>query len=114
MVLAAAYGRYGYRWITKLLNEAGWHDGTDRVQPIWCREGLKVHKKQRPRGRIWFNDGSSCIRLGPEPITHVSRNCNCVCDQTRIAKSRLFAYYLVNTLRKCDHLARQTNKVDIE
>ena len=42
----------------------------DRVQRIWRREGLKVPKKQRPRGRLWLNDGS-CIRLRPEHRNHV-------------------------------------------
>ena len=44
--------------------------GTDRVQRIWRREGLKVPRKQRPRGRLWLNDGS-CIRLRPERRNHV-------------------------------------------
>jgi transposase InsO family protein len=68
--LASQYGRYGYRRITSLLNEAGWSVGTDRVQRIWRREGLKVPRKQRPRGRLWLNDGS-CIRLRPERRNHV-------------------------------------------
>jgi transposase InsO family protein len=68
--LAAQYGRYGYRRITALLREAGWCVGVDRVQRIWRREGLKVPKKQRPRGRLWLNDGS-CIRLRPERRNHV-------------------------------------------
>ena len=42
MALAAQYGRYGYRRITEMLNAAGWDVGTDRVQRIWRREGLKV------------------------------------------------------------------------
>ena len=42
----------------------------DRVRRIWRREGLKVPKKQRPRGRLWLNDGS-CIRLRPERRNHV-------------------------------------------
>ena len=33
-------------------------------------EGLKVPQKQRPRGRLWFNDGS-CVRLQPERANHV-------------------------------------------
>jgi putative transposase len=41
-----------------------------RVQRIWRREGLKVPQKQRPRGRLWFNEGS-CIRLRPERPNHV-------------------------------------------
>ncbi len=68
--MAARYGRYGYRRITELLNRAGWDVGTDRVLRIWRREGLKVPSKQRPRGRLWLNDGS-CIRLRPERRNHV-------------------------------------------
>ena len=45
-----------------MLDDAGWDVGSDRVQRIWRREGLKVPQKQRPRGRLWLNDGS-CIRL---------------------------------------------------
>lgn len=70
LALAAQYGRYGYRRITALLREAGWCVGVDRVQRIWRREGLKVPKKQRPRGRLWLNDGS-CVRLRPERRNHV-------------------------------------------
>jgi transposase InsO family protein len=70
MALAAQYGRYGYRRVTELLNKAGWDVGTDRVQRIWRREGLKVPMKQKPRGRLWLNDGS-CIRLRPERRNHV-------------------------------------------
>src|SRR6202790_1415002 len=44
---------------------AGWHVGKDRVQRIWRREGLKVPKKQKPRRRLWLNDGS-CVRMRPE------------------------------------------------
>jgi len=69
-VLAAQYGRYGYRRITRMVQDAGWHVGTDRVQRIWRREGLKVPKKHKPRGRLWLNDGS-CIRLRPEHPNHV-------------------------------------------
>jgi len=69
-VLAAQYGRYGYRRITRMVQDAGWHVGTDRVQRIWRREGLKVPKKHKPRGRLWLNDGS-CIRLRPERRNHV-------------------------------------------
>ncbi|MDP9338696.1 MAG: IS3 family transposase [Acidobacteriota bacterium] len=68
--LASEYGRYGYRRITALLQDAGWPVGKDRVQRSWRREGLKVPQKQRPRGRLWLNDGS-CIRLRPERPNHV-------------------------------------------
>lgn len=32
--------------------------------------GVKVPQKQKPRGRLWLNDGS-CVRLRPEPRNHV-------------------------------------------
>lgn len=70
IALASQYGRYGYRRITIKLREAGWSVGKDRVERIWRREGLKVPKKQKPRGRLWFNDGS-CVRLRPERTNHV-------------------------------------------
>jgi len=70
LALASEYGRYGYRRITRLLQDAGWNVGRDRVQCIWRREGLKVPAKQKPRGRLWLNDGS-CIRLRPERPNHV-------------------------------------------
>jgi putative transposase len=37
---------------------------------IWRREGLKVPQKQKPRGRLWLNDGS-CVRLRPMHRNHV-------------------------------------------
>jgi putative transposase len=68
--LARTYGRYGYRRVTALLNQAGWHVNHKRVQRIWRREGLKVPQKQPKKGRMWLNDGS-CIRLRPERPNHV-------------------------------------------
>jgi hypothetical protein len=38
IVLAGKYGRYGYRRVTALLNQAGFKVGKDRVQRIWRRE----------------------------------------------------------------------------
>jgi transposase InsO family protein len=70
VALASQYGRYGYRRITSLLVKAGWQVGCDRVQRIWRREGLKVPKQHKPRGRLWLNDGS-CIRLRPTHRNHV-------------------------------------------
>jgi hypothetical protein len=68
--LASQYGRCGDRRIMALLQRADWHVGKDRVERIWRREGLKVPQKQKPRGRLWFNDGS-CVRLRPERRNHV-------------------------------------------
>ena len=70
IALASQYGRYGYRRITVKLRDTGWTVGKDRVERIWRREGLKVPQKQKPRGRLWLNDGS-CVRLRPEHPNHV-------------------------------------------
>jgi len=68
--LADKYGRYGYRMVTGLLNNAGWCVNHKRVERIWRREGLKVPQKQRKKGRLWLNDGS-CVRLKPARPNHV-------------------------------------------
>ncbi len=53
-----------------LLKRDGWQVGKDRVERIWRREGLKVPQKQKPRRRLWLNDGS-CVRLRPQHANHV-------------------------------------------
>lgn len=69
--LACMYGRYGYRMIAGLMRNAGWLQATsERVRRIWREEGLKVPSQQKPRGRLWLNDGS-CLRLRPEHRNHV-------------------------------------------
>ena len=68
--LARTYGRYGYRRVTALLNQAGGHVNQQRVERIWRHEGLKVPQKQPKKGRLWLNDGS-CVRLRPERLNHV-------------------------------------------
>lgn len=68
--LANQYGRYGYRMVAGMLNNAGWCVNHKRVERIWRREGLKVPQKQKKKGRFWLNDGS-CVRLRPERPNHV-------------------------------------------
>jgi hypothetical protein len=58
--LAKQYGRYGYRKIHGLVQQAGWEISLSVVERIWRREGLKVPKKQPKRGRR----GSLADRLG--------------------------------------------------
>jgi len=70
ITLASQYGRYGYRRITALLQQQGWHVSKKRVKRIWRCEGLKVPQKQPKRRRLWLNDGS-CIRLRPAYANHV-------------------------------------------
>jgi putative transposase len=120
ITLASEYGRYGYRRITALLQQAGWNVGKDRVQRIWRREGLKIPAKQKPRRRLWLNDGS-CIRLRPqkpnhvwsydfvEARTHDGRSLRLLtmidaytrqCLAIRVAR-RLNSYHVIETLGDC-------------
>jgi putative transposase len=80
--LTREFGRYGYRMITGMLNNSGWHVNHKRVERRaivrhWSedngerrREGLKVPQKQAKKGRLWLNEGS-CVRLRPERPNHV-------------------------------------------
>ena len=52
IALARQYGRHGYRRVTALLRDAGWHVNRKWVERIWRREGLKVPQKQPKRGRL--------------------------------------------------------------
>ena len=70
MELAQTYGRYGYRRITAMLKNLGWHVNTKRVARIWKQQGLKVPKKQKKRARLWDQE-HSCIRHRPEHKDHV-------------------------------------------
>ena len=70
--LACEYGRYGYRQITRALQEEGWCVNHKRVQRIWRQEGLKVPQKQPKRKRLWDSEGncipyirSTAISTGP-------------------------------------------------
>jgi transposase InsO family protein len=68
--LALMYGRYGYRRITGLFVNEGWHVGHGRVERVWRQEGLKVPKRHKPKRRLRLGDGS-CIRRRPERKDHV-------------------------------------------
>ncbi|MGH7604619.1 MAG: hypothetical protein ACRENK_11565 [Gemmatimonadaceae bacterium] len=65
MGLAYHCGRYGYRMVTVMFKFEGWAVIENPASRIWRMEGLKVPKKQRPRARLWFADGSS-VRLRAE------------------------------------------------
>lgn len=68
--LTRTYGRYGYRMIPGLLNNAGWHVNHKRVERIWRREGHKVPQKRAKKGKLSLN-GGSCVSLPPERPNHV-------------------------------------------
>ena len=68
IALTKDFGRYGYRMITGMFNNSGWHVNHKRpscglranhcravVERIWRREGLKVPQKQPKKGWLWLN-----------------------------------------------------------
>jgi putative transposase len=111
--MASRYGRYGYRRITIQLQEAGWRVGRDRVERIWRREGLKVPQKQKPRGRLWLNDGS-CVRLRPEHENHVW-SYDFVSARTHDGRTVRLLNIIDEHTRKCVaiRVARRLNSFDV-
>ena len=68
--LSLKHPRYGYRRITILLREDDWLVNFKRVYRLWCREGLKVRRKQHKRLYNGTSD-NSCDRRRPEYYNHV-------------------------------------------
>ena len=48
--LADKYGRYGYRMVTGLLNNAGWHVNHKRVERIWRSERAEGPTEAKKEG----------------------------------------------------------------
>lgn len=111
--LARQYGRYGYRRITALLQEAGWQVNHKRVERIWRREGLKVPPRQPKRGRLWLADGS-CIRLRPEHPNHVW-SYDFVEDRTHDGRKYRMLNVLDEFTREClaIRVQRRLNSTDV-
>jgi len=112
--LASEYGRYGYRRVTGLLVAEGFRVNHKRVERIWRREGLKVPKKQRKRGRLWFNDGS-CVRLRPLYTDHVW-SYDFVADRTRDGRAFRMLTVIDEYSREClaIDVARKLNSEDVQ
>ena len=113
IALARQYGRYGYRKIAGLLEQAGWLVNDKRVERIWRREGLKVPHKQPKRGRLWLADGS-CIRLRPEHRNHIW-SYDFVEDRTHDGRK----YRMLNVIDEFTHeclairVARKLKAIDV-
>lgn len=112
MEIAKEYGRYGYKRVTKMLNDEGFPVNKKRIELIWRQEGLKVPSKQPKRARLWLCDGST-IRLRPEYKNHVW-SYDFVSDQTHNGQKfkvlniideysrELLASYVARTIRSQD------------
>ena len=111
--LACAYGRYGYRRITGLLRNEGWHVNHKRVERIWRQEGLKVPQRQPKRRRLWLNDGS-CIRLRAERKDHVW-SYDFLVEQTSDGRSLKILTVMDEYTREClaIHVARKMTAFEV-
>jgi len=111
--LASQYGRYGYRRITALLRQDGWHVNHKRVERIWRREGLRVPHKQPKRGRLWLNDGS-CLRKRPEHRNHVWAY-DFVQDRTKDGRSFKMLTVIDEYTREClaIRVERKLKSIDV-
>jgi len=111
--LARQYGRYGYRRITALLRQDGWHVNHKRVERIWRREGLRVPHKQPKRGRLWLNDGS-CLRKRPEHRNHVWAY-DFVQDRTKDGRSFKMLTVIDEYTREClsIRVERKLKSIDV-
>jgi transposase InsO family protein len=113
ITLARAYGRYGYRRITALLRDQGWHTNHKRAERIWKQGGLKVLPRHSKRGRLWLNDGS-CVRLRPERPNHVWAY-DFVEDRTREGRKFRMLNVVDEFTRECleIRIARKLGSVDV-
>jgi transposase InsO family protein len=68
--LAGKYPRYGYRFITEKLRQAGWHVNHKRVQRIWRKEGLQVPYRRKFK-KAEGSSANSCSVRKAEYINHV-------------------------------------------
>jgi len=111
--LACLYGRYGYRRITGLLRNEGWHVNHKRVERIWRQEGPKVPQRQPKRRRLWLNDGS-CIRLRPERKDHIW-SYDFLVEQTSDGRSLKILTVMDEYTREClaIHVARKMTAFEV-
>jgi len=77
--LTRLYGRYGYRKIAGLLEQAGWLVNDKRGERIWRREGLKVlTNSPNAAGFGWRTDPASgcgpstAIMSGPTTLSRTA------------------------------------------
>lgn len=111
--LATEYGRYGYRRVTALLWNQGWHVNHKRIERIWREQGLKVPQKQPKRARLYLNDGS-CIRLRPTHRNHVW-SYDFVMDRTHDTRSYRMLTVIDEYTHEClaIHVKRNLNSSDV-
>jgi putative transposase len=68
--LAGKYPRYGYRFITAKLRQAGWHVNHKRVQRLWRKEGLQVPYRRKVE-KATGSSANACFVKKAEYINHV-------------------------------------------
>ncbi len=103
--LTQEFGRYGYRMITRMLSNGGWHLNHKWVERVWRWRALHVPQKQARKERLWLNDGS-CVQLRPERFNHV-RSYDFVQDRTQDGR-------IIRTLTLTDELTTEALIIRVE
>ena len=72
--LASQYGRYGYRRITAMLQQAGWRVAKIGSNASGVVEGLKVPQKQKPQRTVMAQRWIVCAAqaAAPEPCVELT------------------------------------------
>lgn len=111
--LVEDYGAYGYRMVTGMLRNNGWHVNHKRIGRIWREEGLKIPAKQIKRKHLWLNDGS-CVRLRADHKNHVW-SYDFVMDRTSNGKAFRMLTLIDEYTRECLDIkvARKLTRFDV-
>lgn len=102
--LASKHPRYGYRFITEKLRQAGWHINHKRVQRIWRKEGLQVPYRRKVK-KAKGSSANSCSVRKAEYINHVWTY-DFISDQTADGRS-------LKLLTLLDEFTRESLAIEI-
>lgn len=97
--LAREFPRYGYRMITRLLRQEGWHVNFKRVYRLWRQEGLKVPMKKAKKRRLG-NKSGGIQRRRAERSNHVW-SIDFIFDRTRNGRPLKILALIDEFTREC-------------
>jgi hypothetical protein len=97
IALARQYSCYGYRRVTALLRDAGWHVNRKRAERIWRCEGLKVPEKTTSHGA----GGKYALTINTDHLVVTSHSCGYCSDANRRATENLRAIFRHQEPMRC-------------
>ena len=97
--LVGEFPRYGYRMITRLLRQEGWHVNFKRIHRLWKQEGLKVPVKKAKKRRFGNSEGGIIRRVAERP-NHVW-SIDFIFDRTENGRSLKIVSLIDEFTREC-------------